>query len=277
VEASIQRRIQRYGWDLAASDYERLWHGQLRDAQSALLASVAPATGERVLDVACGPGLITVAAAQAVGATGSVLGIDLSLAMVDAARRRAVAARARNAGFARMDGEALACADASFDVALSSLGLMYMPAPERALVEMRRVLRPGGRAGILVWGERARCGWAPLLEIVEDEVTSEVCPLFFHLGAGEALLRACRAAGFVAVEQRRIATTLAYADDDIACDAAFLGGPVALAWSRFENTTRARLRARYLEAIAPWRDGIGYRVPAEFVVALATRAAGDTA
>jgi hypothetical protein len=42
VQASLQRRIQRNGWDLAASDYERLWHGQLRDAQSALLASVAP-------------------------------------------------------------------------------------------------------------------------------------------------------------------------------------------------------------------------------------------
>lgn len=277
MEASLQRRIQRYGWDLAASDYERLWQEQLRQAQSALLASVAPAAGERVVDVACGPGLVTLAVAQAVGATGSVLGVDLSQSMVDAARRRAAADGARNAGFARMDGEALACADASFDLVLSSLGLMYMPSPERALAEMLRSLRAGGRAGVLVWGERVRCGWAPLLEIVEDEVTGEVCPLFFRLGVDEALARACRTAGFAAVEQRRIATTLAYIDGDIACDAAFLGGPVALAWSRFDDATRARVRARYLEAIAPWRDGAGYCVPAEFVVAVATRPAGDTA
>ncbi len=277
MEAGLQRRIQRYGWDLAAADYERLWQGPLREAQAALLADVAPAAGERVLDVACGSGLVTLPAADAVGASGAVLGVDLSQAMVDLARRRAAVDGVRHAGFARMDGEALACADASFDVALSSLGLMYMPDPERALAEMLRVLRPGGRAGVLVWGERARCGWSSLFAIVEDEVTSDVCPLFFRLGAADALVRACRAAGFAAVDERRIATTLAFDDGDAACDAAFRAGPVALAWSRFDDATRARVCARYLEAIAPWRDGAGYRVPAEFVVVVATRAGGDFA
>jgi len=62
---------------------------------------------------------------------------------------------------------------------------------------------------------------------------------------------------------------LKYADADEACDAAFVGGPVALAWSRFDAAVRERVRARYLEAIAPWRDGRGYRVPGEFVVVAA--------
>ena len=48
--------------------------------------------------------------------------------------------------------------------------------------------------------------------------------------------------------------------------AAFVGGPVALAWSRFDAATRALARRRYVDAIAPWRAGTGYRVPGEFVV-----------
>ncbi|HEY1070747.1 MAG TPA: hypothetical protein VGE33_09470, partial [Thermomonas sp.] len=62
---------------------------------------------------------------------------------------------------------------------------------------------------------------------------------------------------------------LAYADDEEACDAAFVGGPVAMAWSRFDETTRRRVRTRYLQAIRPWRVGQGYRMPGEFVVATA--------
>ena len=66
----------------------------------------------------------------------------------------------------------------------------------------------------------------------------------------------------------RIHTTLRYADGDEACRAAFAGGPVALAWSRFGDAARARACARYLEAIAPWRagSGAGYAVPVEFVI-----------
>lgn len=62
-----------------------------------------------------------------------------------------------------------------------------------------------------------------------------------------------------------------YADADQACDAAFVGGPVALAWGRFGPEVRKRVRAHYLEAIAPWREGGAYRVPAEFVLVSALR------
>jgi ubiquinone/menaquinone biosynthesis C-methylase UbiE len=269
MESRLQRRVQRYGWDLASATYEPLWRAQLAPAQAAMLALAAPAPGERVLDVACGTGLASFAAAAAVGAAGSVLGVDLSQRMVDAARRNACAGDVRQACFERMDAERLDLPDAAFDVALCALGLMYLPEPEAGLGELRRVLRPGGRVGLAVWGERAHCGWAPVFGIVDREVASEVCPLFFRLGREDALARACKDAGFEAIEGRRLAVTLDYADADAACDAAFVGGPVALAWSRFDALARARARAAYLEAIAPWRTGRGYRVPGEFVVVAA--------
>lgn len=272
VDAHLQRRIQRYGWERAAEAYARHWHGLLAGVQGELLALAAPAAGEAVLDVACGAGAVSVAAAAAVGPAGQVLGIDLAEAMVQAARRRARDLGFAHARFERMDAERLALPDAAFDVALCALGLMYLPDPGAALRELHRVLRPGGRAVLAVWGERARCGWAPLFGIVDDEVRSEVCPLFFGLGHGEALARACAAAGLQVTVQRRRADVLDHADGAQACAAAFVGGPVALAWSRFDAGVRERVQARYLEAIAPWRDGTAYRVPAEYVIVAARRA-----
>lgn len=267
MEPRLQRRVQRYGWDLAARDYEPLWQRQLAPAQAALLEAAALQPCERVLDVACGTGLVALDAARAVGPGGVVLGVDLSERMVEVAARRAQAQGLVQARFERMDGEALALPDGGFDVVLCALGLMYLPDWDRGLREMRRVLRPGGRVAAAVWGERSRCGWAAVFGIVQDEVASDVCPMFFQLGSGDLLARRCAAAGFEGVTLRRLPVVLDYADGDAACDAAFVGGPVALAWSRFDAETRVRVRARYLEAIAPWRRGAGYRLPGEYVVA----------
>ena len=266
MEAKLQRRIQRYGWDLAAPDYEPLWHAQLAPAQSKMLDCAALGPGEDVVDIACGTGLVTFAAARSVGPSGRVLGVDISGQMVECARRRADVHHVANARFERMSAERLEIPDGSFDVALCALGLMYVPDPEEAVREMRRVVAPGGRVAIAVWGERSKCGWAPVFSIVDDEVSSEVCPLFFRLGQSTALASACAGAGLESVRLHRISTTLSYSDGDEACRAAFIGGPVTLAWSRFDDEVRERVWERYLEAISPWRSGRGYKLPGEFVV-----------
>jgi len=271
MDARLQRRIQRYGWERAADAYARHWHRPLAGVQGELLMLAAPAAGDAVLDVACGTGVVSIAAASAVGPSGSVLGVDLADAMVHTARQRAKELDLRQARFERMDAEQLALPDARFDIALCALGLMYLPDPDAALRELHRVLRPGGRAVLVVWGERARCGWAPLFGIVDDEVRSEVCPLFFSLGQGELLARRCASVGLHVTAQRTRRDALGYANADDACAAAFAGGPVALAWSRFDSKVRERVQARYLEAIEPWRDGQGYRVPAEYLIVAAQR------
>jgi SAM-dependent methyltransferase len=166
-----------------------------------------------------------------------------------------------------MDAERLELPDASFDLASCALGLMYVPEPENAIREMVRVLEPGGRAVIAVWGRRDRCGWAEIFPIVERRVASDVCPLFFRLGTGDVLRAMMAAAGLESIAVSRLSTVLSYRSADDACGAAFAGGPVALAYSRFDEGTRASAHAEYLESIDGWRRGAGYEVPGEFVVA----------
>ena len=267
MDARLQRRVQRYGWDKAARDYEAGWRAQLEPAQALMLEMAALRPGERVLDVACGTGLVSFRILDAVGESGAVVGTDISAEMVQTARRLAAERGHRNAVFERFDAEAMSLEDESFDAAVCALGLMYVPDPVNALNEMRRLLRPGGRAAAAVWGARAKCGWAEIFPIVDARVASEVCPLFFQLGTKDSLARAFSQAGFGDVRLERIEVELAYASDDDALGAAFRGGPVALAYSRFDEATREAVHAEYLQSIDDFRRDSGYRIPGEFVVA----------
>jgi ubiquinone/menaquinone biosynthesis C-methylase UbiE len=269
MDPRLQRRVQRYGWDRAAPVYEHAWQGQLAPAHDLMLDLADLRPGERAIDVACGTGLVTFRAAAAVGPGGAVVGTDISGEMVEAAARTAAERRLGHVRFDRAEAEGLPFADGCFDAALCGLGLMYVPDPARALREMRRVLRPGGRAVAAVWGARQACGWAEIFPITDARVASDVCPMFFHLGTKDTLARAFAAAGFADVRFERLRTTLRYASAGDALAAVFRGGPVALAYSRFDEATRRAVHAEYLESIAAFAAGDGYRIPGEFVVAAA--------
>lgn len=266
MDARLQLRVQRYGWDRAAADYERGWAAQLKPAQACLLAMADLRPGERVLDLACGTGLITFPAAEAVGPEGMVMATDISDAMVAMLKGEAARRRLSQVTAQRADAESFPFGDAAFDAVLCGLGLMYAPDPVASLTGARRVLRPGGRYVAAVWGDRRRCGWAEIFPIVEKRVSSDVCPLFFQLGTGEALALRMEMAGYTAIATERITTTLEYDTADAALGAAFIGGPVAMAYSRFDDATRAEAHAEYLASIAAFRAGDGYRIPGEFVV-----------
>ena len=272
MEPRLQRRVQRYGWDRAVTAYEQGWRDQLEPAHDLMLDMVDLQPGEHVLDVACGTGLVSLRMAATVGASGAVVGTDISGEMVEAARRIAVERHVTKVRFERADAEALPFASTTFDAAVCGLGLMYVPDPIKALAEMRRLLRPGGRAAAAVWGARRNCGWAEIFPITDARVASDVCPMFFQLGTQDMLARAFAAAGFVDVRLERLATTLRYACAEDALAAVFRGGPVALAYSRFDDATRRAVHAEYLDSIAAYRAGDGYRIPGEFVVASARTA-----
>ena len=102
-------------------------------------------TAHAVLDVACGTGALTCVAAQRVGSSGSVVGLDLNPEMLAIARRKPYAIE-----WKRGQAEAIPFADASFDRVVSQFGMMFFEDPTAALREMMRVLRPGGRMAVAV-------------------------------------------------------------------------------------------------------------------------------
>lgn len=267
MDPRLQRRVQRYGWDRAAEHYEPFWKKQLQPAQELLLEMAAIQPGERVLGTASGTGLVTFPAAMAVGPSGEVVATDISQVMVDRIATAAGALGFSNVTTERMGAEELKLPDASFDVAICALGFMYYPDADLAMREMYRVLRPGGRAAVAVWGARKNCGWAEIFPIVDARVETEVCPLFFQLGTGDTLARTAEDAGFEDARTERISTVLRYESVDDAVGAAFSGGPVAMAYSRFDEATREEAHAEYIQSIEPYREeGGAYEIPGEFVV-----------
>ncbi len=271
MEPKLHRRVQRYGWDLAVADYDRYWVPVLRWCSERCLELADPRPGERVLDIATGTGVAAFLASERVGTGGEVMATDLSEKMVKSVEAEAERRGVTNMRFQRVDAEDIALPDGSYDVALCVLGLMYPADPQRAIAQMYRVLRPGGRAAACVWGRRDRCGWNAVFPIIDAQVQSDVCPLFFSLGAEGALRYGFEQAGFAQLHEERATRTLIWESDEEACGAIFPGGPVALAYSRFSEEERAEVHAQYLQSIAPHlRDGV-YRVPGEFVFALGSK------
>jgi ubiquinone/menaquinone biosynthesis C-methylase UbiE len=272
MEPKVHRRVQRYGWDLAVGDYDRHWVPVVTSCSERVIALAGLQPGERVLDVATGTGVAAFLALDPLGSDGHVTATDLSGKMVEAARVEADRRGVTNMTFERVDAEELAYGDGEFDVALCVLGLMYPADPDRAIQQMHRVLRPGGRAAVCVWGRRDRCGWNAVFPIVDARVNSDVCPLFFALGGEGALKLAFERAGFQDVRDEREERTLLWPSDEEACGAIFPGGPVALPYSKFSSQVQAEVHAEYLDSLAPYRQDDGsYRVPGEFVYAVGSK------
>jgi ubiquinone/menaquinone biosynthesis C-methylase UbiE len=263
------RKVMRKGWNLTVDEYDRSWVSVLRSYAVGCVERAEVGAGDRVIDVASGPGTAALLAAERVGANGEVVGTDIADSFVAAATARASAVGAKNVRFERHPMEALAVADASFDVATCVLGLMYAAPVASALSEMRRVLRPGGRFAACVWGERAKCGFRDVFPILSEVLQMDVCPLFFALGAPGAFASSLEAAGFTDARVERVDVTLHWKSDAAACAAMFDGGPAAYPYSLFDDATKAKVCDAYARSLgAHARDG-AYAVPAEFVYATA--------
>jgi ubiquinone/menaquinone biosynthesis C-methylase UbiE len=266
MKPDLQRRIQRYGWDKAAEYYENSWQGQLRPAHDLLIEMSDIQPGENILDIAAGTGLITFRMAEKIGPTGKILATDISDEMVKIGSKIGHAKKLTNVIFERMDAENLSCSDMSFDLVTCALGLMYFPDPDASFAEMYRVLKSGGRAAVAVWGSRKKCGWSEIFPIVDARVNTDVCPMFFNLGESEVLKYPFEKAGFKDIYFVKIETKLSYSSAVEACEASFLGGPVALAYARFDEATKNEAKKEYIKSIAPFKTENGYEIPGEFVI-----------
>ena len=175
------------------------------------LAAIGP--GQRVLDVAAGAGEPALSAADRVGPTGSVLATDISANILAFAAEIARERGLTNVEPRVRDGEHLELPDAAFDAVLSRVGLIYFPDQQRALSEMRRVLKPGGRVAAIVYTtpEHNRFFSIPVSIIrrragLPPPVPGQPGP--FSLGGPGVLEDAYRRAGFREIETRVVAAPL---------------------------------------------------------------------
>lgn len=191
-------------WNRAAADYAA-WLPLVAPYGEYLVDRLAPAPGQRVLDLACGtgePGLT--AAGRVPGLT--VLGADGAATMARAARAAARERDARGAAYCVARGERLPFAAGGFDGALCRFGLMLFDRPEEGISELFRVVRPGGRLAVAVWSvpERVLCPaltlWA--LERYATDPPPE-WPRTYALSAPGRLADLARAVGFSEVEEER--------------------------------------------------------------------------
>jgi ubiquinone/menaquinone biosynthesis C-methylase UbiE len=184
-------------WQLsndAASAYERDFVPAMMAQWPPILAEIAAiGAGDRVLDVACGTGVLARAAADRVGAQGRVTGLDLNDGMLAVARRLRPEIE-----WQQGDAAKLPFADGAFDVVASQMAFMFFPDRRAALREMWRVLAPGGRLAVLVCApiERAR-GYRLLAEILRREAGDAAAAMvegYFGAGDEAGLQRLCREA-----------------------------------------------------------------------------------
>jgi ubiquinone/menaquinone biosynthesis C-methylase UbiE len=169
--------------------------------------------GSRVLDVACGTGVVSRAAAILAGTGGSVAGVDLGEPMLAIARSHPAEENAAPIDYAQADAAALAFDADDFDVALCQQGLQFFPERAAALAEMRRVLKPGGRVVVATWKDIAP-PFTAIADALERHVSTEAAQMMYSpnaLGDGATLAQLMSDAGFreVAVIDETIECTWA--------------------------------------------------------------------
>lgn len=190
----------------AAEVYERFYVPALLGALAPRLADAAGvATGDEVLDVACGTGIVSREAIRRVGAGGTVTGLDRNEGMLAVARRLEPRVAWRE-GVA----EALPFEAASFDAVVCQFGLMFFQDRTRALREMWRVLRPSGRLAVAVWGPIEDApGYVALARLVRrrmDDAAAAEIDAPFALGDEKPLLSIFEDAGVRGVAVQTVQT-----------------------------------------------------------------------
>jgi len=203
-------------WQEAADAWYR-WsetlHQWLGPATDKMLEMANIKTGSRVLDIAAGAGEQSITAARKVGPTGYVLATDISSNILEFAKKMAQENGLTNIETKVMDGENLELADSSFDAVISRVGLIYFPDQQRALKEMLRVLKPGGKIAAIVYSTPEKNKFFSIpVSIIRNRANLPPPlpgqPGPFSLGADGKIEKAFIDAGFINVRSEAIDSPL---------------------------------------------------------------------
>ncbi|HEV7394366.1 MAG TPA: methyltransferase domain-containing protein [Burkholderiales bacterium] len=228
------------------------------------LAHMALRPGQRVLDVACGTGIVARLAAKTLGPQGSIVGVDLNPKMLELARAHAPDNGAR-VEWKEGDAASLPCADADFDVVLCQQGLQFLPDKVTALREMHRVLRPAGRLGLCVWRsvEYSPCHLA-IADALRRHVGADTARRFqapFSFGDAEALKQAVAQAGFRDIDIQVDVLMRRLLPPEESIPGLLASTPVGPEVAALPERTRVLIISEVAIALTKYRSGDGLEVP----------------
>ena len=269
--------FERAGWERAAERYDECWSDTGLFVEQ-LLDAAAVRAGSRLLDVACGPGYISEAAAARGAET---VGLDVAVAMVERARMRCPGLT-----FVEGDAQRLPFQDASFDAVTMNFGILHLSRPETALTEARRVLLPRGRFAFTAWVAEGNA----VAEIVDTAVATHAVsvslpegPPFYRFADADECRRALANSGFD-VDSFRMETVSALwrvPTAELLFEAELRAGVRTAAVLEAQPVERLEaIRAAMAEGVRRYADGEEFALPivARVVSARAgAEAAGDGA
>jgi ubiquinone/menaquinone biosynthesis C-methylase UbiE len=237
----------------------------------ALIEATACRRGDRVLDIATGPGDAALAARAVVGGDGVVIGCDIAPGMARAAHQRSHG----TLSVVVADAQRLPFTDGTFDAVICQLGLMFFPSPGDALVEFARVVRPDGRvaAGVLSTPERA-APWGVLAAVLSRHLPGQhdIFNLSFSLADPDTVTEMFTAAGYRDVHVQSHVRAGAFASLDDYWEPIERGvGQLPHAFCSLPEPVRRRVRDEVNGHLAPYRDGDRLVMTAEALIATGHR------
>jgi ubiquinone/menaquinone biosynthesis C-methylase UbiE len=265
---------------VAGSWAEHAEYADVRGAKATeqMLDLSMPQPGERVLELACGPGGLGLAAAERVAPDGEVVLSDVVAEMTSIAAARAEARGLSNVSTRELDLEHIDQPDESYDVVLCREGLMFATDPAGAAREIRRVLRPGGRVALAVWGPRERNPW---LGVVFDAVSAQIGkpvpppgipgPFSLEDAARLAGLLSDADLGDVVVTELPVPLRAGSFEEWWARTSA-LAGPLAKMLASLPDDATEALRTRLRDATRPYETPTGLEFPGVTLIAAGRRA-----
>ncbi|MCI4331066.1 MAG: class I SAM-dependent methyltransferase [Thermoplasmata archaeon] len=261
-------------WNESAESYVALMKN-LEPFRQDLIARLDPRAGESVLDLGTGPGEPAMTVARIVGATGRVLGVDLSENMVSIARQVAETRGLRNVEFRVRDCADLDVADASFDCAMSSFGFQIFTDPEKAAREAYRALKPGGRIGVAVWSTGPNVPFldalvGPMLEHAEPD-ESGYLPTPYETGGPGEMVAFLEAAGFPTAKEGRVTHYMKFADAQQYLDTLLKATPIGHSLSEETEPIQQAVLQKTRKNLEPWTNAAGVSIPAEAVLVVARK------